>query len=203
MPEEEIIQEAKENHKLRRRTKAKLYPEKPYITKEESEVLKQIRDIEGPTAVIDPISLQLQGPRDKKYLRIFKKSVLNGGDLRKAMREEGYSLATSRQPGVVANTKAWKTLMNYYFPPDLLAKKNLELLNHEDWRATNAALERLHKLRGDFVQKVEHSIKSNDDYRQLSDEDLKNIVEGEIIEQIPDPNGPEPTGGAATTGSEA
>ena len=72
--------------------------------------------------------------------------------------------------------------MNHYFPLEMLAQKNLEQLNHPDWHASNAALDRLHKLRGDFVTKVEVN-HTQDQYRQLPDEELRKIIiEGEIVD---------------------
>lgn len=168
----------------KRRRRAKMKPEKAYISAEEAEILRQIAEVDGPETVIDPFTLQMQSEKDKRYLKLFKKTIKYGGDLKRALAEEGYSQNSPNQPARIMKNKTWQMIMDHYFPPDLLAKKDMELLQHKDWRAVNAALERLHKLRGDFTKKIEISVSRDDDYRRLSDEELRNVVEGEIVEEI-------------------
>lgn len=168
----------------KKRRRAKMNPNKTYITAEEAEILRQIADVDGPETVIDPFSLQMQSDKDKRYLRLFKKTIKYGGDLRRALTEEGYSENSPNQPARIIQNKTWQMIMDHYFPPDLLARKDMELLQHKDWRAVNAALERLHKLRGDFTRKIEISVSRDDDYRRLSDEQLRNVIEGEVVNEI-------------------
>jgi hypothetical protein len=168
----------------KKRRRAKMKPEKSYISAEEAEILRQIADVDGPETVIDPFTLKMQSEKDKRYLRIFKKTIKYGGDLTRALMEEGYSENSPNQPARIMKNKTWQMIMDHYFPAELLAKKDLELLNHKDWRATNAALERLHKLRGDFTKKIEISVSRDDDYRRLSDDELRNVIEGEVVEEI-------------------
>jgi hypothetical protein len=170
--------------KFKRIKRAKLDPDKNYITKEEVEILRQIRDQEGGPVTVDPFSLTLKTDAEHRYLKLFKLTVNYGGNIKRAMEELGWAPHTVKNPGQIVKSKTWKGIMNHYFPSDLLAQKNMELLEHKDWRAVNAALDRLHKLRGDFTEKLQIHVTHGEEYRQLTDEDLQNIVDGEIMDKV-------------------
>ena len=49
--------------------------------------------------------------------RVFKKVVENHGfNVSKAMREEGYTEASAKNPSNVTNTKSWEQLLDEYLP---------------------------------------------------------------------------------------
>lgn len=62
----------------------------------------------------------------QKQKRAFKKSVENGGNVSKAMRDAGYSPATAKTPQKLTESKAWDELMEEYLPDDLLMKVHSE-----------------------------------------------------------------------------
>lgn len=62
----------------------------------------------------------------QKQQRAFKKSVENGGNVSKAMRDAGYSPATAKTPQKLTESKAWEELMEEYLPDDLLMKVHSE-----------------------------------------------------------------------------
>jgi hypothetical protein len=113
----------------------------------------------------------------KRILQLFQLTMKYDGDVKRAMTELGYE---GSDPHTLVRSKTFTQIMDHYFPLQILAAKDLYLLNHPDWRANNAALDRLHKLRGDFTTKVEIKV-SDDKIRQLSDEQLRNVVEGELV----------------------
>lgn len=57
------------------------------------------------------------------------KVVENGGNVSKAMRESGYTDATSKTPQKLTESKAWRELMKEHLPDANLAKKHAEMLN--------------------------------------------------------------------------
>lgn len=58
-----------------------------------------------------------------------KKTVENGGNVSKAMREAKYSVAMSNNPQKLTQTKTWAELMEKYLPDNLLARRHKQLLN--------------------------------------------------------------------------
>lgn len=59
----------------------------------------------------------------QKQIRAFKKSVENGGNISKAMREAGYSLSTINNPNNLTDSDGWQMLLEIYIPDEKLAKK--------------------------------------------------------------------------------
>ena len=86
--------------------------------------------------------------------------------------------------GKITSSYGWKKLIDLYFPTVMLFEKGRELLDNPDWRARNAQLDRIHKLKGDFVQRVDVKINSNADLSDKSNEELQEIIDGnaELIE---------------------
>lgn len=68
----------------------------------------------------------------QKIKEAFKKSLENRGSVSKAMLEVGYAPATAKNPKNLTQTKAWKELLDEYFPDDLLGKVGKEGL--EAWK---------------------------------------------------------------------
>lgn len=170
---------------INKRPYKKRLPKAP-ISKNEAKAIRRVLAAPDPSAIVDRLTLKMTSDSERRMIRAFKETVRNGGDIRKALEAEGYSEIYIREPGRITRSKNWSEISDFYFPPNLLAKKNLQLLNHQDWHAVNAVLDRLHKLRGDFVRKVKIEVTTPDRYRQLPDKDLRNIIEGEIIEQVED-----------------
>lgn len=83
-----------------------------------------------------------------KQRKVFEKVLLEGKSVGKAMREVGYSVATSVNPGVnMTNTKGWEILMEQYLPDKLLMKKHRELLNVPMRKRTYK--------KGDIIEEIE------------------------------------------------
>jgi len=64
-----------------------------------------------------------------KQKKTFKAMVENGGNVSRAMRKSGYSSAMAKNPQKLTRSKGWSELMDEYLPDELLARKNLALLN--------------------------------------------------------------------------
>lgn len=67
-----------------------------------------------------------------KQKKSFKKSMENGGNISKAMRDSGYSENSAKNPQKQKKTKGWNELMEKYIPDEDLAKKHKELLNKQE-----------------------------------------------------------------------
>lgn len=139
-------------------------------------------DIEKPLTIDDLIYVISAGNADTKMKRVFLKTIKYKGDIKKAMTEENYSRSMIDNPKKIIKSKTWESLIDKYFPKDALLKKEKELWKQKDWHAWANSLDRLHKIRGSFVTKVEHNIHKVTEYRQMGDKDLQNIVEGEYEE---------------------
>jgi len=152
-------------------------PTPPEIV-DEAKTIALTEDISGKP---DPFAEKMaETERGRQSLELFQLSMKYGGDVERAMKELGIQRVN---PTSIVRSKTFRQVMDHYFPLEILAEGDLNLLTHPDWRARNAALDRLHKLRGDFITKVEVN-HTQDQFRQLSDEDLRRIVvEGEIVEE--------------------
>jgi len=64
--------------------------------------------------------------RQKKAI---EKVVENGGNVSKAMRDADYSLATTKTPQKLTQSKAWMELMEEHLPDDKLLEKHKEALD--------------------------------------------------------------------------
>lgn len=103
------------------------------------------------------------------------KKINLGDNLRKA----GYSEAVATHPKEVIESKGWKELMEQYLPDDLLVKKNLELLNHKEWQAVNAGLDKAYKVKGKLIENL-NAIQINigrKSTEKLQDEELERLME--------------------------
>ncbi|TSA58173.1 hypothetical protein D4R42_00230 [bacterium] len=140
------------------------------------------------------------------HKKAFDKSLENGGNISKAMKEVGYSKATSKNPKRLTETKGWKQLMDEYLPDTLLAEKHEELLKIRkktkrirkgetiketeelDTNAIKAGLDMAYKLKGHYAaerQKIEHSGEIlGDEGIHPEDEELRLEYKRKRIENI-------------------
>ncbi len=64
------------------------------------------------------------------------------------MRKVGYARSTSNMPEEkLLKTKGWNELMKKYLPDELLAQVHKGLLEHKDWRARDAGLDKGYKIK--------------------------------------------------------
>lgn len=120
--------------------------------------------------------------RHEKIRKVFELTIKYDGDIERAMREAGYAEGKNvRQHSLsMIRSQTWQALLKFYFPTYYLFEKNKELLENKDWHAVNAALERIHKLRGDFVQKIDVRVSKESDLANKSDDELNRIISGEV-----------------------
>jgi hypothetical protein len=126
----------------------------------------------------------------QRQIKTIKKISENLGNkpLGKILRESGYSESTSKTPGRVISTKSWQSLLNDYFPDDLLLDIHKSLLlkketvsyrgnvivtkqPHSDARQ---ALELMYKLKGKL--QIEN-VKSESEFDNLTPTELDNKYE--------------------------
>lgn len=132
----------------------------------------------------------------QRIKRVFLKSLKNGGNITQAMKEEGYSKSLVNNPQRITRSKSWKVLIDEAFPPEELLQKERKLWKQKDWRAWANSLDRIHKLKGSFIKKIDINVHRTDEFRQMKDDDLRSIVEGDYEEthtrQKPPESLPEP-----------
>ena len=108
--------------------------------------------------------------------RVFEKVVENHGfNVGKAMREEGYSPESAKNPKNVTESKSWEMLMDEYIPESLVAKTHKEAFNANrtisvvsgkqatgstndfvdvpDWQTRMKAVELGYKIRGKMIDR--------------------------------------------------
>ncbi len=64
----------------------------------------------------------------EKHKRVVKRVIENGGNVTKAMREEGYSEAYVHNPQKLTGSKSFKELMDEFLPEDELVQVHKNLL---------------------------------------------------------------------------
>ena len=69
----------------------------------------------------------------------------------KEMRKVGYSKSSYKKPDIVLRSKGWQELMEKYLPDEKLAQVHKYLLNHKDWRAKDAGLDKGYKIKGKYA----------------------------------------------------
>jgi len=69
----------------------------------------------------------------------------------KEMRKIGYSKSSCKKPDIVLRSKGWQELMEKYLPDKKLAQVHQYLLNHKDWRAKDAGLDKGYKIKGKYA----------------------------------------------------
>lgn len=120
-----------------------------------------------------------------RTIAAFHGAVVNGGNLPKAMLDAGYpkSMTTPLAAYNLSKSKSFKAIMSYYFTPDMLMEAEASLLHSDDLKYKDKALERIHKIMGNFIQRVELSTKG-DGMKNLSDAELYSISQGnaDIVE---------------------
>lgn len=87
-----------------------------------------------------------------KHKRVLKNLAENGGSLRKAIKDAGYSQETADNPQKITKSKSWKALLDQYLPEEKLLDLHDKQLN--SW-----------KLQSMLFQK------------QVSDEDIFELME--------------------------
>jgi hypothetical protein len=68
-------------------------------------------------------------PPSLKQRKAAQLYIKNGGNLRKAMLEAGYSKTTAKNSHLLKRQKSWQTLMDEYFPDDFVAEEQRKLLS--------------------------------------------------------------------------
>jgi hypothetical protein len=119
-----------------------------------------------------------------KQKKVVRKLIENGGNLRKAVRESGYSEAYAHSQKIT-KTKTWADLLEEFLPDEALQQKHKELLNakkllkvkgipvsgmyEEDSDVQSKALDMAYKLKGKYAPEKTLTISPYDD---LSPEEL-------------------------------
>ncbi len=91
-----------------------------------------------------------------------------GSKLSKAMKEAGYSESYIKS-GHIKNTGSWQELVDAVLPDEVLLRTHRGLLEHKEWRARDAGLEKAYKLKKRYKEEVTLKHKFED----LSDEELE------------------------------
>jgi len=76
-----------------------------------------------------------------------------GSKLAGAMKGAGYSESYIRS-GHIKNTKSWQNLVEDVLPDEMLLKTHRALLQHKEWRARDAGLEKAYKLKKHYKEEI-------------------------------------------------
>jgi len=115
-----------------------------------------------------------KGAREIRQEKILE-GVSKGKSLTQAQIDAGIGPSYART-GRIKTTKTWKALMEKHFPDSKLAKKVDELIEHEEWRATDAGLNHAFKLKGKY-EPDKHEVKVKRDVGEIEDEIAKTLSE--------------------------
>lgn len=145
----------------------------------------EVRDLEklidkSKLTIEDKLGVVHHDKSSQKIKKVFLKTLMYKGDLRRAAMEVGYNHNLAFHPSSIVKSPTWKALIDEYFPPETLLSKEKELWNQKDWRAWANSLDRIHKIRGSFVRKVDISIHGSEEFRQMKDDELRQIIDGEV-----------------------
>ena len=87
--------------------------------------------------------------------QVFKKvmgKVVKGSKISISKEMRGvYADSTAKRTNKLTKSKGWQELMEKYLPDEKLAKVHQYLLNHKDWRAKDAGLDKGYKVKGKYA----------------------------------------------------
>lgn len=86
-----------------------------------------------------------------------------------AMKSVGYSDSYSETPGALKETDAWKLLVNKEVKDEKLVKVLNYLLDHKEWRAKDAGLDKGLKIKNRYAP-IEHNIRVKRSLGEIEDE---------------------------------
>ena len=96
-----------------------------------------------------------------------------------AMREAGYSNRSAEKPQELTRSRAWAELMADALPDEKLLSVHKGLLEHKDWRAREAGLDRAYRLKGSYKA---DKVKFEDPLTDLSEEELDQLLsENQVV----------------------
>jgi len=117
-------------------------------------------------------------PRHKVVLKKISADVRQGMTMEQAMLEAGYSPSYARASTRLKETDAWNRLLEKYLPDEKLAKKVDGLINHKEWRATDAGLTHAFKLKSKYApEEHKHEITERRTLDEIDEEISKTISE--------------------------
>jgi len=86
----------------------------------------------------------------KRQKAVFKKVFKGGKSVHSAMKDV-YAESSAKNPKNITQSKGWQELMEKYLPDKKLAQVHQYLLNHKDWRAKDAGLDKGYKIKGKYA----------------------------------------------------
>ena len=86
----------------------------------------------------------------KRQKAVFKKVFKGGKSIHSAMKDV-YAESSAKNPKNITQSKGWQELMEKYLPDKKLAQVHRYLLNHKDWRAKDAGLDKGYKIKGRYA----------------------------------------------------
>lgn len=91
-----------------------------------------------------------------------------------AMRQAGYSARSAEKPQELTRSKGWAELMADALPDEKLLSVHKGLLDHKDWRAREAGLDRAYRLKGSYKA---DKVKFEDPLSDLSEEEIDLLIQ--------------------------
>lgn len=95
--------------------------------------------------------------RHKVLLKTLSDGIRSGKTMKDAMRELGYSESYADSSTHLKETDAWKLLVNNKIKDEKLVRVLNYLLDHKDWRAKDAGLDKGLKIKNKYAPS-EHNV---------------------------------------------
>jgi len=86
----------------------------------------------------------------KRQKAVFEKVFKGGKSIHSAMKDV-YAESSAKNPKNITQSKGWQELMEKYLPDKKLAQVHRYLLNHKDWRAKDAGLDKAYKIKKKYA----------------------------------------------------
>ena len=119
--------------------------------------------------------------RHKLLLKTISDNLGKGMPMGEAMRAVGYSESYSENPDQLRETDAWKDLVRREIKDEKLVQVLNGLLNHKEWRARDAGLDKGLKIKGNYAPD-KHEVKFKRPVRDIEEEIAGTLSEAlEII----------------------
>jgi len=86
----------------------------------------------------------------KRQKAVFEEVFKGGKSIHSAMKDV-YAESSAKNPKNITQSKGWQELMEKYLPDKKLAQVHQYLLNHKDWRAKDAGLDKAYKIKRKYA----------------------------------------------------
>lgn len=129
------------------------------------------RDLVGKSQIYATITVNMATLKQLTVAKIISENPRKS--VSSAMREAGYSHRSAEKPQELTRSKGWQVLMHDALPDEKLLQVHKGLLEHPDWHARDAGLEKAYKLKGTYQAE---KLRFQDPLEKLSIEEIDQLI---------------------------